>query len=261
MAREVYKLAWRASTYARCETLSAMYGWRARVGLVVPGVNTVMEAEFNYYLPEGVSVHAARLESVPELTIEHLSTVYPDLEDAAVRLTEADVACCVYGLGVTPGSIARGAAYDDEVESRLRDATGMESVAGSRSLRRALDALGASSVAMLTPYTDDINAYLVEHAGDWGYDIVAADGFRVSTGREIKERSTEAVYQQATALDHEAADAIIIGGTNQRSGPVVSTLEADLGKPVVSANQAILWDILDRIDIGAAVDWGSLFER
>lgn len=238
-----------------------MYGWRACVGLVVPGVNTVMETEFGTYLPEGVTPHAARLESVPELTVEHLSGVYPDLDDAATRLAEADIDCCAYGLGITPASVTGGATHDDEVESRIRAATGVEGVAGSRSLRRALDALDASRVAMLTPYTDDVNDYLVDHADDWGYDIVSVEGFRVSRGRDIRERTVETVYRQTRALDHGDADAVVIGGTNQRSGPVLATLEADLGKPVVSANQAILWDVLRRLEIGASVEWGALFER
>jgi maleate isomerase len=38
-----------------------MYGWRARIGLLIPSPNTTMEPEFNQVVPEGVSVHAERM--------------------------------------------------------------------------------------------------------------------------------------------------------------------------------------------------------
>ena len=33
-----------------------MYGWRARIGMVMAEVNTAMEPEFNRLAPEGVTV-------------------------------------------------------------------------------------------------------------------------------------------------------------------------------------------------------------
>ena len=37
------------------------YGWRARIGLIVPSPNTVTETEFWRMAPEGVSIHTTRL--------------------------------------------------------------------------------------------------------------------------------------------------------------------------------------------------------
>ena len=38
-----------------------MYGWRARIGLLVPAVNTIMEPEMWRTAPEHVTVHTARI--------------------------------------------------------------------------------------------------------------------------------------------------------------------------------------------------------
>lgn len=38
-----------------------MYGWRARIGVIVSPPNTVVEGEFPRTAPEGVSLHVARL--------------------------------------------------------------------------------------------------------------------------------------------------------------------------------------------------------
>ncbi len=38
-----------------------MYGRRGRIGLLVPGGNSVMEPEFHRMAPDGVSTHANRV--------------------------------------------------------------------------------------------------------------------------------------------------------------------------------------------------------
>ena len=52
-----------------------MYGWRGRIGLLVPSINTTMESEFWRIAPPGVSVHTARIsggrEGTPE-TLRHM---------------------------------------------------------------------------------------------------------------------------------------------------------------------------------------------
>jgi maleate cis-trans isomerase len=49
-----------------------MYGWRGRIGLLVPSINTTMETEFWRIAPEGVSVHTARIAGGREGTPEEL---------------------------------------------------------------------------------------------------------------------------------------------------------------------------------------------
>ena len=36
------------------------YGWRGRIGLIVPSTNTINEPEFARLVPRGVAVHSAR---------------------------------------------------------------------------------------------------------------------------------------------------------------------------------------------------------
>ena len=43
-----------------------MFGWRGRIGLLVPSSNTTMEMEFHRHIPKGVSVHTARI-TLPEV--------------------------------------------------------------------------------------------------------------------------------------------------------------------------------------------------
>ena len=67
------------------------------------------------------------------------------------------------------------------------------------------------------------------------------------------------------ALAHEAmvpgVDAMLIACTDFGTLPVVATLEADLGIPVVTSNQAQLWATLQAAGVYAPVcGWGQLLD-
>jgi maleate isomerase len=57
------------------------------------------------------------------------------------------------------------------------------------------------------------------------------------------------------------ADAIVIGGNGFRAVGAIAALEEDLGRPVVTANQALLWAALRVADAdpGSVIDYGHLF--
>ena len=59
-------------------------------------------------------------------------------------------------------------------------------------------------------------------------------------------------YEQTVQLiqdaDHEDADAIVVSCTNLATYDVIATLEDELGKPVVTANQATMWAALRALD-------------
>ena len=59
------------------------------------------------------------------------------------------------------------------------------------------------------------------------------------------------------------ADAVVIGGNGFRAVGVIAALEETLGRPVVTANQALLWGSLRAAgaDPGLISGYGCLFER
>ena len=45
-----------------------MFGWRARIGVLVPPGNPTVEPEFYRMAPEGVTIHFARLQGFQSLS-------------------------------------------------------------------------------------------------------------------------------------------------------------------------------------------------
>ena len=90
-----------------------MYGWRGRIGLLVPSINTTIEPEFWRLAPEGVSVHSARMDVGGQGTPEALRAMEHVAKNAAkdVAMTKPDVV--VYGC--TSGSFFEGPAFNERI--------------------------------------------------------------------------------------------------------------------------------------------------
>lgn len=228
-----------------------MNGWRARLGLIVPATNTVNESEFYEYLPEGVSVHTSRM-GLKEVTVEELEQMADDVERCAELVEAADVDAIAYGC--TTGSLVKGAGYDEMIESQLEETAGIPAVATAASIKRAFDALNVTSMSITTPYIEDLNRREKEFLEDAGYDVLGIEGLKLQDNLDIGAQHPEIAYQKARSVVDSDADAVFISCTNYRTFEIIERLEADLGKPVVTSNQATLWDALRTL----GVDYGDL---
>jgi maleate isomerase len=233
-----------------------MYGWRARIGLIVPSLNTTAEPEFVRHLPSGVSMHTARL-ALDAGTTEELREMTDGLDNCCERLATAGID--VLALGCTTSTILNG---PERLEARMSERFGVPSVTTAASIVRAIEALGTDSIALATPYADELNSIEVDYLESAGVDIVALNGLGIPTGQEIGRRFPESAYRQVASMDRQGAEAVVISCANYRTDEITESLEGDLGKPVVTSNQALLWDALERTEVEyGEIPLGTLFEE
>ncbi|MBS1251341.1 MAG: Arylmalonate decarboxylase [Anaerolineales bacterium] len=217
--------------------------WRARLGIIYPA-DGALDDEYWKLVPPGVTVHITRIE-VPheDQTIELLEAqaTSPDIEKAAGDLTIIRLDAVAYAC--TSGSFLLGAGSDLDIIQRMEAAaSGVPCTTTTTAAVRALKALGAKKLAVVTPYPDEINARLEAFLADSGFQVVALEGLGLYHG--IWGQPAGAAYRLATEADVPEAEAMFISCTNFRTLEVLDALEQDLGKPVVSANQATVWDLL-----------------
>lgn len=234
-----------------------MYGWRARLGLIVPSSNTVNEPEFEAQLPEGISLHTARLP-LDDVTAESLAAMAGNTENCADLLASADVDVIAYGC--TTGSLVKGPGYDESIESRITEQTGIPAVATAAAIKRAFDELGISKLVIATPYIDELNTRERSFLESAGYDVLAIDGIGHKDNLEIGREYPQTAYQMVRDLDTEEADGIFISCTNFRTFEIIEPLESDTGKPVVTSNQATLWNVLETLNVDPTYPLGSLMQ-
>ena len=215
-------------------------GWRARIGVIVPPSNTVNETEFNRLKPDGVTFHFTRSPLHPDPAADDFAEMMRDIDRAC-----GDLAACAVDLvayGCTSGSMACPA---DRLLGRMRDASGVEGLSTAGAILAALNALGATRIAMATPYTDETNAHEAEFLERHGIEVVAASGLGLNVSLEKIQRisrvAPKAVFDHAMAVDRPEAEALLICCTDFNTVDAIEPLEQALGKPVVTSNAATLW--------------------
>ncbi|WP_255171150.1 maleate cis-trans isomerase family protein [Natrononativus amylolyticus] len=236
-----------------------MYGWRARFGLLVPSSNTTNEPEFRETLPKGVELYTARLP-LDRVGAEELSKMSETASREAEKLSHANVDVLAYGC--TTGSLVNGRGYALELEKTLSKSADAPAVVTALSVERALAALGANRISVVTPYIQELNELEREFLEAGSVEVENIDGRGLDQNLEIGALSQNEAYLHAAEAAEWDVDAVFISCTNYRTFSVIDQLEEDFGTPVVTSNQATLWDALRQMRIDSrGIGPGKLFEK
>jgi maleate isomerase len=230
-----------------------------RIGLLVPSTNTSVEADFQQTCPEGVTTHSQRLW-IPagELTEDLLDEMNSRLDESAVALASANVDLIVYGC--TSGSFYKGLEWDEGVVERIRAATGIRAFTTSQAVSRALQTLGVRRLSVATPYMVWTNERLRKYLENLGFEVVNIESDeRAAVGghRFINDQDPAEIVSFANSIFKQGADALFCSCTAWRAREAADAIEASIGKPVVTSNQATLWHAYREIGISGPIDGGG----
>jgi maleate isomerase len=247
-------------------------GWDAdwRIGLLVPHADVGPEAELQAMAPPAVTVHATRVRfgamasdgtmdpTIPLAPVRAFADS-PELDTAAELLAAAPID--VIAFAFTSSAYVIGADGETAMAVRLERSTrGIPVVAASAATRAALRALGVHRIALVTPpwFDAELTTLGRQFFQDAGHDVVhAAPAGLESDQRAITPRD---LHDWITTHTPDTAEAVVIAGNGLRAVGVISALEQALARPVVTANQALLWAALRSAGADAAVPgYGVLF--
>ncbi len=220
-----------------------MYGWRGRVGVILPADNTVVEPEFARVLPDGVTAHAVRLstgDQRAEMPVEAVSV--------APAFMHADIS--VIGYMCAASSFLLGREGNEKLIGDISRATGgTPAFTASTAMASAFHVLGLKRVAILSPHPPAIASRLGDYVEAEGVHVTALRALDM-TLRDINSQGPEAVYRAVLALDTSAADGVFVAATNFRALDAVEALEERLRIPVITSNQVCLFAALSQLGVG-----------
>ncbi|NMF89489.1 maleate cis-trans isomerase family protein [Aromatoleum petrolei] len=230
---------------------------RARVGLLGLATDLNSEADLRRMLPADVGLYCNRIRHANPMTLETLRGVADDLPRAGRDLLpglELDVV--VYGC--TSGTIALGEA---ETLALIRHAkpSRHQTTPVTASLA-ALARLGARRVSILTPYRADVNRALGDYYASRGLEVVNVSGLDMDDDYAMTALAPATIVEAGLRAMAPEADALFVSCTALRASLAVEALEAALGRPVVTSNQAIVWHTLDLVGLTARDAPGRLFD-
>jgi maleate cis-trans isomerase len=243
-----------------------MFGWRARIGVLVPPGNPTVEPEFYLMAPAGVTMHFARLQGFESAGAPGAATgmnartlaYLHELPGPAKALGSVNPAVVI--LAHTASSYATGLANEPQLIDRLASLTGTTAITAACAVLAALQHLGVKKLALATPYPEAISAKSRAFWEEAGFDIVGYH--RLADVENIYAENEQRAYQLARQANSPDAEAVFLSGTGLPTVTVLETLEQDLGKPVISSNQASLWRALRLAGVRQAMaGFGSLLRE
>lgn len=234
-------------------------GWevRTRLGVLTPHADVGPESEIRAMAPETLGVHAARIPfgamaiggamdpTIPLASVKAFVEP-PHIDDGVSLLAAAPVA--VIGIGFTSSAYVTGAGAEKNLIDRLQSrSSGIPVVATCAAAVEALRRLGVTRVAVVDPpwFDQELNRLGAEYFSSQAVEVV----FHASCGLPSNQRSINPpeLYDWVRAHTPDSAQAVFIGGNGFRSVGVIAALEEDLGRPVLTANQVLLWGMLRAI--------------
>ena len=233
-----------------------MYGWRARLGVLVPSRIIVTEPEFREMTPEGVSCHYHRISFLGS-GIESLKNVREGLEDATRLIMHVHPkAIAMAGTGV---SFAGGYGYDQQMIQQMKEINdNLPTTTTSSSVIDAFNELGVKKVSMAMPYNEEVALAAVRFVEESGIEVPKKKWLAQSPATV----PYDAVYSLALEVDDPKSDAIFLPCIGWHTIKVVEKLERALQKSVISSNQATMWNLLRLAKINDKIEgYGQILSK
>lgn len=238
-----------------------------RIGQIVPSSNITMETEIPALLrareaiaPERFTFHSSRMR-MKHVTKEELAKMDADSDRCALELSDAKVDVMGYACLVAIMSMGHG--YHRVSQERLHGVTKSNDAAApvvtsAGALVEGIQAIGAKKIAVVAPYMKPLTEMVVEYIRNEGIEVVTWRALEISDNLAVAAHDPMNLPGIVSEMDTSDIDAVVLSACVQMpSLPAVSTVEAQVGKPVLTAAIATTWQMLKALELDTRVPGGG----
>ena len=229
-----------------------------RIGLIALASDFMIEKDFiNVIKDKDIDFFVNRIECYNPLTKENLIKMSEKVTEVTNDiLPDQEIDCVVYAC--TSGTIAAG---HDSIEKKVRLAKPDAKVTTpSTAAIKALKKFNIKNLSVFTPYSKKLNDEVVEYFKKEGFNITSNSYFDIESDCDIGKVDQNYLYDVLSKIDLKESDALFVSCTALPVLPIIDKLEKKLNKIVLSSNQALIWDTLERIGKNESVEgFGKLF--
>ena len=164
--------------------------------------------------------------------------------------------CVVYGC--TSGTIAAGF---NSIQKKIHLAKPEAKVSTpSTAAINALKKLNINRISIFTPYSKDLNEKVIKFFEKENFTITSNSYFDISNDIEIGKIDQNYLYETLEKMNLKDADALFVSCTALPVLSIIDKLEKKLNKIVLSSNQVLIWDTLEKIGKKNSIKgFGKLF--
>ncbi|MCB1354872.1 MAG: aspartate/glutamate racemase family protein [Rhodobacteraceae bacterium] len=212
-----------------------------RLGLILLATDMTTEGDIVRAIPpDAAAVHGTRIAYANPTTPENLRAMLPRLSEAAALLVPGRTLAAIC-YGCTSASVVIGEEAVQTAIGAVRP--GIPVVTPAAAGARALRDLGARRIAIMTPYLPETTSPVADFFAAAGFEILRAVCLGLEDDREMARVDAVTILAAAEAADHPEADALFISCTALPAFALAGQIEARIGKPVVTSNQACIREL------------------
>src|SRR3984957_5936510 len=216
-------------------------------GALIPSTNTTVEIVYSHLLPQAVcQAHYARVMTSSENKTPFSPPLDSDDDYQSKALGTARVE--IIALIQTSACLFADD-YDETTCARITKASGgVPAITSAMAIGEAMRALGPRHVALVSPYSEEVNALARRYfETKHNLKIAALEGFAAKDSYMIGQLGPENARDPFARIDRPEIEAFIVPGGNFPTMASIPAWEREFNKPVVTTNQAAVWAMLRRI--------------
>ena len=229
-----------------------------RIGLIALASDFMIEKDFvNVIKDKNIDFFVNRIKCYNPLTSENLIKMSKDVTNVTGDiLPDEKIDCVVYGC--TSGTIAVG---HDSIEKKIKLAKPEAKVTTPSSAAiTALKKLNIKKISIFTPYPKKLNDEVVNFFKSEKFEITSNSYFDIESDIDIGKVDPDYLYEVLVNMDHKNSDALFVSCTALPVLSIIDKLEKKLNKLVLSSNQALIWNTLEKIGKNESINgFGKLF--
>ena len=231
-----------------------------RIGLIALATDFMIEKDFIKVIKDkDIDFFVNRIECYNPLTKENLIRMSEEVTKVTSDiLPNEEIDCIVYGC--TSGTIAVGF---ESIEKKVKAAKPKAKLTTPSSATiKALKRLNVKKLGIFTPYSKTLNDEIVDFFRNEKFDVVSNSYLDIAADYDIGKVDQDFLFETLSKMEITDADVLFISCTALPVLDIIEKLEKKLNKPVLSSNQALIWDALEKIGKNNDIQgFGKLFSN
>lgn len=234
-----------------------------RLGVLTPSSNTALEPLTSAIVAQlpGASAHFSRFR-VTEIALGQAALgQFDDSHILAAADLLADAKVDVIGWS---GTAAGWMGFDKDrlLVERIRQRTGIPATTAVLALNELLALRDIRRLAIVSPYTGDVQARIIENYRQAGIDVVAHTHENIRVNYDFATLEPDLLRQRMDQVSAHAPQAVVTYCTNLRAAPLAPAFEAVQKIPLLDTVSTTVWGMLRAVQANPAQikGWGEMYE-
>ena len=230
--------------------------YHARLGLIILQSDETIEQEIRATLPSNISINHSRIPCDKIVSSENLSQMQIDLPTASELLPK--IKYDSIGYACTSGATIIGSSEVEKLISSKQESGLVTDPI--KATKEALINLNCHNIAFVSPYEQSVTEAMRLNLHHDGFKIKDQISFNETDDTVVARIAEEDSLKAIIDIGRNDVDAIFISCTNLKTFNIIDKAEKVLQKPVISSNQALIWNMLKPLKINKKGP-GLLFQK